>query len=131
MEGVKVVVHFVDGRILKGTTADFFPNKTLFHLDQGESGKGLEVQLQELKAVFWVKDFAGDPSRNESKSIDPGQAVTGRKAEVTFKDGETLVGTTLGYDPKRPGFFITTTDPQSNNQRLYVVSAAVKGFRFL
>jgi hypothetical protein len=131
VESVKVVVHFADGRILKGTTADFFPNKTLFHLDRGAAEKPVEIQTQELKAVFWVKDFAGNPSRNDARSFEPGQAVAGRKAEVTFKDGETLIGTTMGYDPKRPGFFITTTDPRSNNQRMYVVSAAVKGFRFL
>ncbi len=30
-----VVVRFLDGRILKGTTQDFAPNKTEFHLYEG------------------------------------------------------------------------------------------------
>jgi hypothetical protein len=28
----KVVVRFADGRMLKGTAADFFPGKDLFHV---------------------------------------------------------------------------------------------------
>jgi hypothetical protein len=131
LEGVKVVVRFADGKLLKGVTADFFPNKTLFHLAPEGGGAAVEIQLAELKAVFWVKTFTGDPGHNESKAFPAGPVGGGRKSEVTFKDGETLIGTTLGYDPKRPGFFITTTDPQSNNTRMFVVSAAVRSFRFL
>jgi hypothetical protein len=51
--------------------------------------------------------------------------------EVTFKDGEVLVGTTLGYDPSRPGFFIFPADPKSNNIRVFAVATAVKKVRFL
>jgi hypothetical protein len=131
MEGVKVVARFADGRILKGTTADFFPNKTTFHLEGDGAAKGVEIQVQDLKAVFWVKSFEGDASHDDIKEFMPGQVVSGRKAEVSFKDGETLIGTTLGYDPKRPGFFITVPDPQSNNTRMYVVASPVKGVRFL
>ena len=38
-------------------------------------------------------------------------------------DGEVLVGSTLGYDPKRQGFFIFPADPKSNNVRVYIVSS--------
>jgi hypothetical protein len=131
VQGVKVVVHFADGKVLKGNTSDFFPNKTFFHLEPEGGGPVVEVQLPELKAVFWVKDFGGDPTHDEPKVFPPGPVVGGRKAEVTFKDGEVLIGTTLGYDPKRPGFNITTTDPQSNNLRMFVISSAVRSFRFL
>ena len=131
MQGVKVVVRYVDGKILKGNTSDFFPNKTVFHLVPEGGGAPVEVQFADLKAVFWVKDFVGDSSHNEPKVFPAGPVVGGRKAEVTFKDGEVLIGTTLGYDPKRPGFNINTTDPQSNNLRMFVVSSAVRSFRFL
>jgi hypothetical protein len=131
VDEVKVVAHFAGGRVLKGKTADFFPNKTRFHLDTGSGEKALEIQLQDLKAVFWVKDFAGDSAHVDPHEFAPGQAVSGRKAEVTFKDGEVLIGATLGYDPSRPGFFLTGVDPGGNNQRIYVVTAAVKSFRFV
>jgi hypothetical protein len=51
--------------------------------------------------------------------------------EVTFKDGEVLVGSTLGYDPNRQGFFVFPADPKGNNIRAYVVSSAVVKVRHL
>jgi hypothetical protein len=45
---------------------------------------------------------------------------------VVFKDEELLVGTTQGYQPGRPGFFVYPADTQSNNERCYVVSTAAK-----
>ena len=32
MEPIKVVVHYINGEVIKGSTRDFFPNKDLFHL---------------------------------------------------------------------------------------------------
>lgn len=45
-------------------------------------------------------------------------------------DGEVLVSSTLGYDPKRQGFFIFPADPKSNNIRVYAVSSGVKKVRY-
>ena len=61
-----------------------------------------------------------------------GKALSGKKIEVTFKDGEVLVGTTMGYDAQRPGFFLFPADDTTNNTRTFVVAAAaVKNVRFL
>jgi len=66
--------------------------------------------VKELKAVFFVKDFTGNPGYNERKDFAGNQQSVGRKMEVTFSDGEVLVGSTMGHDPKRPGFsFILQT----------------------
>jgi len=134
MEPVKVVIRYANGRLLKGYTNDFFPNKPSFHVNPVEIGnkdRGVEVLVNQLKAVFFVKDFDGDPSRYDRKNFAGGGQLSGRKAEVKFADGEVIVGSTLGYDPKRPGFFITPADSQSNNLRVFVVSLAVRAFRFL
>ena len=134
MELLKVIIRYADGRILKGHTMDFFPNKPSFHVqpvELGSADKGIEVMVNQLKAVFFVKDFTGNSSHRDQKHFIEGQQVSGRKAEVTFKDGEVIVGSTMGYDPKRPGFFFAPSDLESNNLRVYVVSSAVRGFRFL
>ena len=134
MEHVKVVVHYADARVVKGFTNNFFPNRPTFHLHpEGEelSGRGVEVAVKDLKAVFFVKDFKGDPAYKEQKNFVEGHAPAGRKVEVSFTDGEVLVGATLGYDETRPGFFITTPDPKSNNLRVFVVKASLKGLRWL
>ena len=44
---------------------------------------------------------------------------------MTFKDGEVIVGSSLRYDPERPGFFISPADPKGNNLGVFVVSQAV------
>jgi hypothetical protein len=119
--------------VLKGFTQDFLPNKDRFHLHTAEkaSGEAKEVLIKELKAIFFVQDFAGDPQYKERKNYTEGEKPTGRKVEVTFKDGEVLIGSTLGYDPSRPGFFIFPVDVKANNIRVFVVSSAIKNVRYL
>jgi hypothetical protein len=134
VEPSRIVVRYRDGKILKGTTRNFFPNKPVFHVGrQGATGTGdvVEVKLEDLKAVFFVRDFTGNPMHNERKQLSPGERPQGRLMEVTCKDGEVIVGTTTGYDPKRPGFFLFPIDPTSNNARVYMVSGAVGNARFL
>jgi hypothetical protein len=134
MEPAKVVIRYANGSLIKGYTMDFFPNKSLFHVQPVETGgtdKRVNVLVNQLKAVFFVKDFTGDASRNDQRHFADGQQVSGRKAEITFTDGEVMVGSTIGYDSMRPGFFFTPADSAANNLRLYAVSSAVKKFRFL
>jgi hypothetical protein len=133
MERIKVVVRYIDGRVLKGSTHDFFPNKDRFHLflptNSGE--QCVEISLKDLKAVFLARDFVGDPEYAEHKKYMNGEKTTGRKLEVTFQDGEVMVGSTLGYDRNRPGFFLLPADPKSNNVRIFVVASAAKQVRQL
>ena len=133
MEPVKVVVRYLDGRVMKGFTQDFFPNKDRFHLHHAakSSGESVEVMLKDLKAIFFVQDFEGNAQYSERKSYGEGERAQGRKVEVTFADGEMLVGSTMGYDPNRPGFFIFPADPKSNNIRVFAVSSSVKKVRNL
>jgi hypothetical protein len=130
----QVVARFADGRLLKGVTADFFPNKDVFHVSDASSPLGsepVEVRTAELKALFFVKDYAGDPEHLDRNEFEPSQHPAGRPIKVVFKDGEVLVGTTTGYQPGRPGFFLVPADETSNNERCYVVTAATSEVAFL
>jgi hypothetical protein len=133
MEALKIVARYIDGRVAKGLSQDFFPNKDRFHIYPADksSGETVEILLKQLKAVFFVRDFVGDSQYNERKEYVEGEKPSGRKIEVMFKDGEVLVGTTLGYDPTRPGFFLFPADSKSNNVRVFAVTTAVKKVRFL
>ena len=133
MEPIKVVARYINGKRVKGLSQDFFPNKDRFHVYPTENpqAEAVEVLLKELKAVFFVRDFVGNYQYNERKEYVPEHKPSGRKIEVTFKDGEVLVGTTLGYDPNRPGFFLFPADPKSNNVRVFAVTTAVKKVRYL
>ena len=81
MEPVKVVVRYTNGKVVKGFTQDFLPNKDRFHLHSAEkaSGDAKEVLLKEVKALFFVKDFAGDPQYRERKKYVEGEKPTGKK----------------------------------------------------
>ncbi len=78
----KIVAHFQDGRLLKGTTRDFVPNKELFHLEPVDAPPGtkpVEVLTSDLKAVFFVKDFTGHSEHKDRQGFDPAQRPMGRK----------------------------------------------------
>ena len=134
MEASKIVARYQDGKMLKGYTQNFFPNRPVFHvlpIDAASATKSVEIGVSQLKAVFFVRDFMGNKSYDERKVLDLGEKVQGRLIEVTFKDGEVPVGSTTGYDPKRPGFFFFPIDPKSNNIKAYILSSAIRGVRFL
>ncbi|MCU0639226.1 MAG: hypothetical protein MUF59_05080 [Candidatus Krumholzibacteria bacterium] len=130
----KVVARYADGRIVKGVTADFFPGKDLFHVSVSSAlgdDAPVEVHTKDLKALFFVKDYAGDSQHKELNEFDPARPPAGRKIRVTFIDGEVLVGTTTGYQKGRPGFFIVPADTGSNIERCFVVAAATREIAFL
>jgi hypothetical protein len=129
----RIVVRFQDGRLVKGTTTDFLPTKDVFHVVVAgdPSAKPMEVRVGNLKAVFFVKDFSGNAEYAEKRTFDASKPAMGRKLQVVFKDGEILTGTTQGYQPGRVGFFVFPADAHSNNDRCFVVSAAVKDVTFV
>jgi hypothetical protein len=128
----KAVVGFLDGRRVRGHVFDFSPLKDRFHLAPEADplqGKRSEILLKDLKAIFFVKDFAGNSQYKESKTSE--SPVRGRKIEVTFRDGEKLVGSSQAYNLKNLGFFLFPLDDKSNNSRIFVVSSNVESVRTL
>ena len=81
MEPVKVVVRYVNGKVIKGFTQDFFPNKDRFHLHHAAKASGesaIEILVKDLKAIFFVQDFAGNSQYSEKK-ISGGGTSPGAK----------------------------------------------------
>ena len=124
----KIVLHYQDGTILKGHSNDFFPNKTHFHLLPADGDDSVTVAVAELKGVFTVRSFEGDPENRSRQDVE--RTGLGRKIRVTFKDGEVVNGYTSGYSPDRPAFFVFPADPQSNTERIFVVTAATGSVEF-
>jgi hypothetical protein len=134
----KVVARFKDGRVVKGRTNNFFPNKPSFHI-MLESGseeevrvnnlKTVEIPIEALKGAFFVKDLEGDRSRKDKyEDVIPGG---GRKVKVKFFDGEVIIGYTQSYSSRMQGFFIVPADKRSNNLRIFVVKSAVDEVTFI
>ena len=134
MEPIRIVMRFADGRLIKGFTNDFSPDKASFHVrpvTDHETGPSVKVFTNDLKAVFFVRNFSGSPDYQEAKEFPAAGKPLGRKVEVTFLDGEVLVGTTMSIDSGRPGFFLLPADPKSNNLRVFVISKAVFDLKYL
>ncbi len=134
MEPAKIILRYRNGNIVKGYSQDFFPNKQVFHITSGvraTSEKPAEVKTNDLKAIFFVKSFEGRADYKERQEYREGERPSGRRAEVVFEDDETLRGAVLGYNPQQNGFFLFPIDPESNNDRIFIVNASVKNFRFL
>jgi small nuclear ribonucleoprotein (snRNP)-like protein len=118
----KVVVACLDGRRLKGRIYDFSALKDHFRLfPEGDSRQqqGTDLAFKDVKAIFFVKDFAGHSGHHDLNDLNPAR---GRPMEVTFQDGEKIVGTTEAFNPQRTGFFVFPVDPDSNNIRIFVVT---------
>ena len=132
----KVVARFVDGRTVKGTTKDFFPGKDVFHVEEAAGLAGThptQIQTRQLKALFFVKDLAGDPQRAKTDGpgpLLPAHPARGRPVRVLFTDGEVMVGTTNGYQPGRQGFFLEPADDSSNEERCYILAGATQEITF-
>jgi hypothetical protein len=93
---------------------------------------GIEVFLKDLKALFFVRAFDGDPAHTESKDLYQARPPGTRKVSVTCRDGEELVGYTRHFDRHRAGLFFTPLDSRSNNNpRVFAVYGAVSGLRRL
>ena len=126
----KVIVRYRDGQLLRGYTNNFHTDRAQLHLsEQPCTGKTVMVPLSRLKALFFVREFAGDPRRIDRADFQGRSA--GRKVEITFHDGEVLVGSTISYRPDGNGFFVQPADPRSNNLRVFVILGAIQHLRFL
>ena len=117
----RVVARFTDGLTLRGTTIDFSPMRRTFRIS--DNGATYEIDVTKLKALFFVRDFDGNPAYNEKKGFFSRQNH-GKKCMVEFKDGETLFGYTLTYTSQGLGFFVFPGDPESNNEKVFVVHAS-------
>ncbi|HWR16230.1 MAG TPA: hypothetical protein VN577_15485 [Terriglobales bacterium] len=144
MARLKVVAHRKTGHLVKGYTelpwaldqvgnpaiVDF-KAPTQLSIHPVTAARAVVVSLDSLKAIFFVKNFDGNPSYAETKFFNPEPQIEGLWVHVTFQDGEVTEGIvhnglSLLNDS---GFLMKPPDPQSNNQAVYVLKSAISAFR--
>ncbi|NBB96170.1 MAG: hypothetical protein GVY16_10590 [Planctomycetes bacterium] len=132
MDPMKVIARFRNGAIIRGTTRNFRPETcSTFHVLTDGSAPGaapVEIDLCQLKAVFVVKSYEGNPGYHVRNDLDPlpGRGVV---IDVQFADGETIRGQSMTFNMSGAGFWMTPVDPQSNNRRMFVVRGATVRIR--
>jgi hypothetical protein len=129
--GNRVIARFTDGRMIKGYTYDFSPNKKSFHIissTEKDRKNADEIALADLKAVFFVDSFEGRKDHPAPKDLkaQEGQIDSTIKVKATFYDGETMTGSTLAFNRDREGFFMTPILKEGNNSRIFVVFNSVE-----
>jgi hypothetical protein len=124
----QIVIHTKQGGVVKGSTRDFRPNHEKFHVTL-KNGEVAAFSFQNLKAIFFVKNLTGDPGREDVyEDTVPGG---GRKVQVTFQDGEAIIGFTTAYSAERQGWFLVPANDGGNNLRIFVVNSAVADVNFI
>jgi len=123
-----VVVHYLQGKIVRGITRDFSPRKQTFTVEDIETGEQTTVEIDRLKAVFFVKDLQGN--RYHQEKHDAERIGLGKRIRVRFLDGETIIGYTNDYSGSKSAFMVYPADADSNNEKIYVVCAATDEISF-
>jgi hypothetical protein len=121
----KVVVHFLDGRLLRGYTRFFFRGQESIRLVDLRR-RAVRVPLGEIKAVFFVRRLRGRKDYHEAKRFTPRSPRFGHRVEIVFRDGEVLRGRALNYRPEENGFYLKPSDPESNNEMVFVPLSALR-----
>ena len=133
----KAVLRFqYDSTINKGRLRDFSEIGKEFSIEEHSSGNRLNVRIELLKAIFFVRSFEGNPSCRETKRYGI-SSEKGRKVYVRFKDKESLPGNPEGEFPwqkgyflsksdnDKTGFFLIPVDEGCNNRKVFVVGTAI------
>jgi hypothetical protein len=122
-----VVAHFLDGRLLKGTCLDVAPSKPDCHIRTTDEGM-VEVQIMDLKALYFVKTPEGDSEHQyATEPIEGDPRLAGsHRVTIAFKDGERLAVLTNRFPVTGKYFWVLPVDGESNTVRVLVNRAAVE-----
>jgi hypothetical protein len=105
MPRLKVVAHKKSGQLVKGyaelpipvddsgipSSAPVAMPKSI-NITALTSGRALQLPIDSLKAIFFVRHFEGDPAYSETKFFNPEPKIEGLWVHLTFDDGEVTDG---------------------------------------
>ncbi len=130
----KIVARTKSGKCLKGYLRDgrVLITRGILRMTTVDSQE-LPVDLNQLKGVFFVRDFDGNKHRLENKILLSDPERPGIRVRLRFEDNETMEGVIEnGLDLlQASGFFFWPADPEANNDLIFVMKSALLGFRVL
>lgn len=129
----KVILHQVDGAVVKG----YVESGCLVGPHGAEvldrDGHLITVPLEDIKKVYFVRDFEGDTNRPERKVFSSRPRMSGIWIRMVFKDSEVAEGLMANdlLETEPFGFMVTPPDFYSNNLRVFVPRAALQAVEVL
>ncbi|HXK60430.1 MAG TPA: hypothetical protein PLP42_11115 [Acidobacteriota bacterium] len=124
----KVVLRSRSGKLIPGFAYQTDFNETVKILTR--EGKEEVFPLSELKAVFFVREFGGDPQHEEIQFLAKVPASRELWVRAQFIDGEMLEGKVQnGLDLiTKEGFYLYPSDGEANNLCVFVPKSALAAF---
>ena len=111
----RVVVHTLDGQVLRGTLTDANLEAPVLKLEADAPGAPRPVTTAGVKAIFFM--------------LAPGEKPPmplGKRVRVAFRDGRQVAGFSPDYQEGGTGFFVIPADTRTNTGRIWVYQGAVK-----
>src|SRR5262249_5869875 len=144
-DDLKIVAHLDKRRLIKGFIEDWPDAANLrsqsayivppdrVRVRKEGSKESIDVRLDEIKALFFVKSFEGSKVYNEVKFFTAHPEVPGLWVRLKFKDNEATEGVVFNslHFLVNPGFFLKPPDPGSNNELVYVRKRSLADFKIL
>jgi len=117
----KLILRRRDGSMVRCETFSHFSAAFRDIKIINTAGDVESVPLSDLKAIFFVRDFEGNPNYQSHGDFVEESPKAGQAVRITFHDGEVLRGRVLNFSEGASGFFVFPADPLDNNERVFVV----------
>jgi hypothetical protein len=128
----EVIVRLIRGKLVKGYTYAFHPSRS--DLDVFPSPNAPErlkqtIALPQVRTILFVRELTEQGLTVPPTPTSP--RASDRKVEVTFSDGDTIVGTTPALHDTPHGFLLHPATGGEHDLRMFVVASAVAHVRVL
>lgn len=128
----KVIVRTRDKQLFRGfSKSEFIDAENIRIIDA--KGHERSFSLQQLKAVFFVRDFQGNPAYRETRFFAKEDPPPWIWVKVVYQDGEVMEGRVRNSPAllDGAGFYLWLSDEGANNSMVFVVKSALQDFRIV
>ncbi|HEY2934584.1 MAG TPA: hypothetical protein VGK99_22840 [Acidobacteriota bacterium] len=127
----KVIVRTRDGKVTAGFAREDTIKDEVGILTR--QGKDEVFNIEDIKAIFFVKDFDGDPKHEEFKFFTKQPISEKIWVRVELVDGEILEGAVKNNVDLQNlhGFYLWPSDKDANNEIAYIPRSFVRRLTIL
>jgi hypothetical protein len=102
-------------------------------IEPADGSAPIAIRLEDAKAVFFVRSFAGSPTQQDVRFCDATTAHAYLWVRVTFTDGEVMEGrVSNGIDLlSQNSFRLFPVDELTNNRCLFVPKQSLRSFQVI
>ncbi len=128
----KVIVRTRDGKVYRGFSGHGYIDSSSVTVI-GRDGENTKYAHRDLKAVFFVKNFKGDPTYKTLKFLNKSPGKKWVWMRVRFSDGEIFEGRAKNDSSlfDGPGLWLWPSDEDDNNEALFAIRKTIERIEIL